>query len=108
MGEAIQGPAKCTINECSTRGDTVCDLQSQDCRDRDDAVLANWYCECRMPLRGSKDLGAALCELDECDEHEQVCTALGRTCEDPFKVSNSTGDWLCRCPPPATETMVVE
>ena len=107
MGEAIQGPAKCTVNECFTRGDAVCDLQSQDCHDRDEAVLANWYCECRMPLRGSKDLGAAPCELDECDEHEQVCTALGQTCEDPFKLSDSTGDWLCRCPPPATETMVI-
>eukprot|EP01062_Namystynia_karyoxenos_P083753 TRINITY_DN96_c0_g1_i3.p1 TRINITY_DN96_c0_g1~~TRINITY_DN96_c0_g1_i3.p1 ORF type:complete len:5058 (+),score=1946.10 TRINITY_DN96_c0_g1_i3:478-15174(+) len=99
---------KCEYDECTEGGkEAICQQAGQTCKDNNIAVASvnDWTCTCAAPGIGSAQLKAAECTLDECVDTCPTCAAgackNGQTCTDPVKTPASTGDWVCKCPPPS-------
>eukprot|EP00755_Sulcionema_specki_P008667 Sspe_Gene.41586::Locus_20123_Transcript_1_1_Confidence_1.000_Length_325::g.41586::m.41586 len=57
-------------------------------------------CLCPPPATGTRVGGVATCKWpNECEVHGDVCSSKGQLCVDPDE--KVTGDWECRCMPPA-------
>ena len=102
-GRAKGKAAECVVDECKLNGG-VCTAAGQTCSDPDKAASStgNWMCHCKKPSTGSATAGAAECRHDECLEKAKTCTDAGQSCLDQNEAEASKGDWVCKCPPPAT------
>eukprot|EP01064_Diplonema_japonicum_P018105 TRINITY_DN267_c3_g2_i1.p1 TRINITY_DN267_c3_g2~~TRINITY_DN267_c3_g2_i1.p1 ORF type:complete len:1894 (+),score=375.06 TRINITY_DN267_c3_g2_i1:44-5683(+) len=99
-GFVVKGPC---VNECT--GNSVCSAASQVCVDDDQASTSNWKCRCNTAVDSTTtaftDVANCTTTLDECGT--TPCSS-GQTCNDPVKLSNSTGDFTCSCTSGAVNT----
>eukprot|EP00755_Sulcionema_specki_P011652 Sspe_Gene.49514::Locus_26804_Transcript_1_1_Confidence_1.000_Length_3163::g.49514::m.49514 len=104
-GSALTKEAECKVDECDTNEKT-CTEAGQLCEDPNTAQgsLGDWTCKCKAPATGKAVGTPAECAVDECDRFGDVCRAQGQVCEDPNTHASKTGDWVCKCPAPATGT----
>ncbi|KAJ9437673.1 hypothetical protein DIPPA_70101b [Diplonema papillatum] len=103
----------CETDECITNGVTcVTAKPSQRCVDPDTTQANDWYCVCNTPSSGQKVGGQAVCVMNECTAScltcaNTTCSAAGQECEDAVPSELSLRDWVCKCPPPSSQTALV-
>eukprot|EP01060_Flectonema_neradi_P034124 TRINITY_DN58_c0_g1_i1.p1 TRINITY_DN58_c0_g1~~TRINITY_DN58_c0_g1_i1.p1 ORF type:complete len:4215 (+),score=1091.97 TRINITY_DN58_c0_g1_i1:148-12792(+) len=118
-GFSVAGPADCKYKgECDIEANKlVCIQAEQACVDPDVGLDGDWQCVCREG-RGEPGINKpAVCIVNECtdvcshcakktDGAQDICAASGQTCYEPNEAATSTGDWMCRCPPPSADSNV--
>eukprot|EP00756_Hemistasia_phaeocysticola_P021277 Hpha_TRINITY_DN15765_c1_g5::TRINITY_DN15765_c1_g5_i1::g.39540::m.39540 len=102
-GSSTASMATCVLDECAVYG-SICAELGQICVDYSTSPdsLGDWRCECTNGMTGSAQARAAVCERDECVTRGKTCYDRGQLCFDTNTAPTSTGDWQCRCPPPAS------
>ena len=107
-----QGVAVCEVDECVDNR-YICEQATpvQQCVDTNKTALGNWECVCSAPSSGSGQQKEAVCMLNECDTacatcEQMACRAAGQTCVDPNPTFASLSDWMCKCPPPSTQSAI--
>eukprot|EP01060_Flectonema_neradi_P011198 TRINITY_DN182_c0_g1_i1.p1 TRINITY_DN182_c0_g1~~TRINITY_DN182_c0_g1_i1.p1 ORF type:complete len:1186 (+),score=325.03 TRINITY_DN182_c0_g1_i1:1699-5256(+) len=119
-GTMTAGPAICLLDECEKDCPTcekdVCKnapTGEQTCNDPDKTATStgDWTCECIPPLTGLGHAAPAHCKIDECIKvcptcANDTCSSQNQTCHDPNTDATSLSDWVCKCPPPATDIAV--
>ena len=98
--EAHLALADCSFDECTEPctncENDACTNAGQTCVDTDLLAVGTWTCTCKAPATGDKQLGVAVCTLDECTV-TTVCTDQDQDCSDMDTAERSRDDWVCKC-----------
>eukprot|EP01063_Lacrimia_lanifica_P034226 TRINITY_DN627_c5_g1_i1.p1 TRINITY_DN627_c5_g1~~TRINITY_DN627_c5_g1_i1.p1 ORF type:complete len:1867 (+),score=183.94 TRINITY_DN627_c5_g1_i1:71-5671(+) len=103
------------VATCATCAGDACSGASpvQTCKDSntDSMSTGDWRCTCPPPSEDNRRAARALCRVWECEVtcdgcENDLCSNSSQECVDDTPSARSTGDWECRCIPPASGTAV--